>query len=75
MLLNDNFHPFLVNTEFSFQKEFECYFTIIFKFYLSVIKLYELRRKSDRNDEPGMLLPLYFLVGILNKTNSSKKYP
>lgn len=38
--LSDNFHPFLVNKEFSFQDMFECYFKIKLIFHLYVIKLW-----------------------------------
>lgn len=37
--LSDNFHPFLINKEFSFQETFECCFKIKLIFHLYVIKL------------------------------------
>ena len=76
MPLNDNFHPFLVNTEFAFQKAFECFFFFKKKlnFHLYVIKLCEVWRKLGRNNEPGMLFPLFFCVGTwkTNKQNPNK---
>lgn len=37
--LSDNFHPFLIYKEFSFQETFECYFKVKLIFHLYVIKL------------------------------------